>query len=435
MRAAFAWVAVPLLLTGSWTVEARADGPVDAAILPFDGPGAGQAERKVRAALRQRRGQVRLVPNGRVRGALADAGGDPKSDEDFVELARQLDAPALVTGRVTRRGSWWVVRVAVRNGANGSVIEDTAWRDKRAGRLTGRVRRQTWARLGDAFTKAEPADPAPPGQDEEVPPALQSDAPEAEGASEDTEPEKDTPSSGPQAIRLSAGMQLLSRRFGWSDDLFTVLSGYELKAAPAAVVDATWFPGAHFTDGAFAHVGLHVRYMRAFGLKSEPSINREGTSFDTRADQLELGLTGRIPLGKTELGVDAEYSRYRFELQVPEDVQRRPLTDADYESLRLGAGLSYRADTWFRLDLELAYLFLIDMGEIATEQWFPRAEGGGVNGRIVAAFPIDWGLEVRLAAELHRFFFDLNPRPGDPWVAGGAVDQAWALGLEVGWRK
>ncbi|MFW5925897.1 MAG: hypothetical protein ACOCV4_07000 [Myxococcota bacterium] len=442
MRLAWACAAVPLLLAGASSAEARARGPADVAILPFDGPGADQAERQVRRALRSHGGQVRVVPAGRVRGALAGTDGESPSDEDFVDLSRQLEASALVTGRVARRGRRWIVRVEVRNGADGATLEDTVWRDSRAGRLTARVGRQAWARLGAAFTRAEPAEPAEPasrtvaGQDEEVPPALEDDPSEGERTPTDsTDSEDGAPGSRPQAVRLSAGLQLLSRRFDWSDDLFGVLSSYELKAAPAAVIDATWFPGAHFTDGAFAHVGLHARYVRAFGLQSEPSINREGTSFDTRADQLEVGLTGRIPLGKTELGVDAEYGRYRFDLQVPEDVQRRPLTDADYQSLRFGAALSYEADTWFRLDLELAYLFLIDMGEIATESWFPRADGGGVNGRVVAAFPIDWGLEVRVAAELNRFFFDLDPRPGDPWIAGGAVDQAWALGLEVGWRK
>jgi hypothetical protein len=54
-----------------------------------------------------------------------------------------------------------------------------------------------------------------------------------------------------------------------------------------------------------------------------------------------------------------------------------------------------------------------------------------VDGRIVTVFITP---PVRLMGEMRRFFFDMRPEPGDARVAGGAVDEVWSAGLELGWR-
>ena len=43
-------------------------------------------------------------------------------------------------------------------------------------------------------------------------------------------------------------------------------------------------------------------------------------------------------------------------------------------------------------------------------------------------------LDVRLATDLRRYFFKFNPEVGDPYVAGGAVDQYPGLSLLLGVR-
>jgi hypothetical protein len=96
--------------------------------------------------------------------------------------------------------------------------------------------------------------------------------------------------------------------------------------------------------------------------------------------------------------------------------------------------VSYEAQRWFRLDLMAGYLHPFSFGELGGDDWFPRVRGGGVDGRVVTAFVTPSGVEVRVVGELRRMFMDMRSEPGDAWVAGGAVDQVWSAGLELGWR-
>ncbi|MBL9016862.1 MAG: hypothetical protein JNL83_21925, partial [Myxococcales bacterium] len=42
-------------------------------------------------------------------------------------------------------------------------------------------------------------------------------------------------------------------------------------------------------------------------------------------------------------------------------------------------------------------------------------------------------LDVQARLDLRRYFFAMNPEPGDPWIAGGATDQYFggAIGFAV----
>jgi hypothetical protein len=48
-----------------------------------------------------------------------------------------------------------------------------------------------------------------------------------------------------------------------------------------------------------------------------------------------------------------------------------------------------------------------------------------------AAFEIASGFEARLEGSYRRFFYAMNPRPGDPFVAGGALDEFWGAEAKV----
>ena len=58
----------------------------------------------------------------------------------------------------------------------------------------------------------------------------------------------------------------------------------------------------------------------------------------------------------------------------------------------------------------------------------------GLQGEAAVAFAITPDLEVRATAGLRRYGFDMNSKPGDLWVAGGAIDQLMWGGLGLAYR-
>jgi hypothetical protein len=68
-----------------------------------------------------------------------------------------------------------------------------------------------------------------------------------------------------------------------------------------------------------------------------------------------------------------------------------------------------------------SYLGVLSTGPLGT--YFTRARVGGVEGRAGAAYTLARGVELSLEASYTRFFYSLNPQPGDAYVAGGALDQ------------
>jgi TolB-like protein len=427
-------IAAVTALVLAWGAGVQAqDAPVPVAILPFTGPSASQAEQRLRVAL-GRRAEVQVIGRPAIRRAVA-AAPVLRTDAHHAELARSLEATALVEGQIHREGGRFVLQVQVREGRSGAVVHEVTWRDPQAGRVTLKLLRTAWSQLGDAILDARPPKAARPAAPTPAPPDTERPPRPATAASESAAPEA-APAEGaarPPAFLLSTGFYLTSRRFAYRDDLFGTLSGYRLGAAPAFGFDAQWYPGAHFTDGALANLGLHLRWVRAFGLQSRPSVDTDGSRYDTRFGRIEGGARARIPLEAAELFAELGFGAQRFQVSLPEQ-SSVTLPDVHYRYARIEAGLGYRLSTALRLDLAGAYLRPFGLGELGSEGWFPRATGHGVDLRGALALQVAAGLEVRLALELRRMFFAMNPEPGDPWVAGGAVDQVWMAGAELGYR-
>jgi len=81
----------------------------------------------------------------------------------------------------------------------------------------------------------------------------------------------------------------------------------------------------------------------------------------------------------------------------------------------------------------LAYLAVTDAGEIGEDDWFPRLSVAGIEATLEAGYVLPDGLSLRLGVDLRRYFYSLNPEPGDAWIAGGALDQYVAGQLGAVW--
>jgi hypothetical protein len=231
--------------------------------------------------------------------------------------------------------------------------------------------------------------------------------------------------SRPVALRLSVGGRAFSRRFYFTDDLFGALGGYRLRLAPSALVDAEWYPAAHVTSGPASAVGLSLGAEYALGLSSEAP---DGTVHSTRVQRLRASLQVRLRPGAVELTPFAGFVWQAFSVA---DVPGLPLPDVDIRGIR--AGLAARAPLSGPLGLtaHAAGIYPLSTGELGSSAWFPRMAVGGLDASAGLTFALRRALELRLTGEYFRLWSTLNPEPGDPFIAGGALDFSWGTTLAV----
>jgi hypothetical protein len=74
-------------------------------------------------------------------------------------------------------------------------------------------------------------------------------------------------------------------------------------------------------------------------------------------------------------------------------------------------------------------------GEITSAEYFQRATVMAVDFSLGAAVAIAKGLEVRVSADRRRYFFAMNPMPGDPLIVGGAVDDNYGITAAIAFRR
>jgi hypothetical protein len=251
------------------------------------------------------------------------------------------------------------------------------------------------------------------------------DQAEPEASATDVSP----PRHSPLEVEASAGN--LSRSFAYSEDLTNALRSYSAPSGLLLAGDLAWFPAAHFTSQAPAHLGLTGHF--ALGL---PQSTAEGIG--ASAMQWRAGLVGRVPFAGGRLAPEGlvlgrvEGGQHRFVVDAdPSGATLIPGVEYDYLRVALGARLNLSQRVL--VELEAGARFPFDEGEIAGPEWFPRAQATGLDGRLRlgASFgPVD----VLLGAAHERYFFSFDPTPEGPnpaGVAAGATDEYWAFTLGV----
>lgn len=263
--------------------------------------------------------------------------------------------------------------------------------------------------------------------DNELPPGMapsQERDNENEALALEAHPDQEEPSTRrPQAFDLSIGARVGSRHFGYNDSL-PGLRGYNLGPSPSLAFEGRWYPGAHFSDGALANIGLDVRAEMMVGVSSE---NSSGQKFDTSSHAFGIGLRGRVPLGALELGAVFGFGQHQFGLADAGTVDPG-VPSIVHNFIRAGLEGRYQLIPPLAIQLRASYLFGLGLGELADKSWFPHASGDGVEAELAFRFNITRGFGVELAAGLQRYFMSLNPEPTDMSVqkllrvAGGALD-------------
>ncbi|MET0385035.1 MAG: hypothetical protein ABW321_03700 [Polyangiales bacterium] len=269
---------------------------------------------------------------------------------------------------------------------------------------------------------AEPDDELPPGvaaHDDEKPDS-------SEALAMETQADQEEPTTAfPPAFDIGVGAAIGTRSFGYNDSL-PGLRTYSLGPSPNLAFHGHWYPAAHFSAGALAHLGLDVRADMLVGVSSK---DKTGQEFSTSSYGLGIGLRARIPLDKLELGVVAGFGQRSFGLSSSSGVDPE-VPDVTHNFLRLGGEGRYQLFRLLAVQLRAAFLLGLGLGELTDRlNWFPHATGNGVEGEIGFQLNVTQLVAVELAFGLQRYFMSLNPEMTDTAVveqrrvAGGALDK------------
>jgi hypothetical protein len=114
-------------------------------------------------------------------------------------------------------------------------------------------------------------------------------------------------------------------------------------------------------------------------------------------------------------------------------VARVNIPNVRYGAIRAGLTGAVEIIKPLSVELGLAYQGVLSSGEIGSATYFQHAQVGGADFTLSVAYRIIPNLEARLTAEYQRYWFTLNPNPGDPWIAGGALDEYKSVRVTVAW--
>lgn len=244
---------------------------------------------------------------------------------------------------------------------------------------------------------------------------------------EETAPEVDDqedPTDRPSPLDAMLLFRVFGRRLEYQDDPSGNLREYDLGLGPSLGGELHWYPGAHFTDGVAANIGLELRLESAVGISSETP---QGEELGTGSFQLGVGIRGRIPLGSHELGILLGYGKHTFSVDPPEGSEVGLVPDVDYNFLRMGADGRIEIVDRLALGLRAAFLLVLSEGAITSQSWFSNGSANGIEAQADVRYALLPPLELRLGATWQRYFYDMGSTPEDAAmgrpVAGGAVDQ------------
>lgn len=225
----------------------------------------------------------------------------------------------------------------------------------------------------------------------------------------------------------SLAFEVGGRRFVYSDPITSNARDYDVFGAPTVAAGVEIYPAATTTIPFVKDLGLTGSFARAFGISS---ATKAGTKLGTTWMRAGGGLRARFRPGSTTgpmIGINGGISFNTFTFDAPPN-----LADAapgvTYVSLR--GGVDARIPFWrMALLLDVGYDGALSAGTVHDR--FTGATVGGLDGGAGFAFLIASGFEARLTAHYTRYFYAFDPVPGDPHVAGGAVDELLGLGIGV----
>jgi hypothetical protein len=400
------------------------------------------------------------------------AKGGLDSNDSYQALAKDMSLSAIVSGEVGKKKA----KLTVRNGADGAVIGEGSFAGANPKKLAVEVAKTFWRRLGSAVDRGRvPAGAKKPGKaavaaapednedDKEAAAAVadksdekddkaeekeakeeKSKAKDSDKASAKSEKEEDkaeeekprkkrkkaddeesTAAGGPalRALDLFVGVHLFKRDLTYNQNVGpNKLRPYSLPAT-TLYAGTVFYPGAlGGGTGVAANLGLDVSAELGFKITSKTST---GAQFPTTVHDFAGGLRFRIPLGGGEVALLGTFGEHAFVLKSGPNASRPDLLpdlpDTVYRYARFGA-MARAPIGKFSVFGGAAYRLVLSPGQI-KDNYFKNLKVAGIDGTAGIGYQVLPAIELRAAFDIRRYGYTFNPKPGDTYIVGGAIDQ------------
>ncbi|MBE2252345.1 MAG: hypothetical protein IAE78_22615 [Myxococcus sp.] len=381
------------------------------------------------------------------------------SDAPTAKEVRSITTPAKALAVVLARpaGDAWTVTVL--NGADGTPLETQTFRAAARKPLKALPKNVTGALMLACATGQAPGAQAAPVAEapavtttpSKVEPAKSEPAastrttPRAEVAAKSKDPEPSpvtsvtdepstpsTPSEHP-AIRAGIGFRGFGRSLSWAGDPDQALARYALPFATAIALDATWYPGAHFTSGLAANLGLAFSGDVGVGISSKQDSSR----FGTRYDRFRVSAAFRQPFGSVfSVEAVAGFSTQSFSIDpvAANDGSARPsIPSVTFNGPRAGVGVRLVKLGPVGIDVMGGFTVLAWTGELGSDAYFKRAGGFGVDAGGGVSVELVENIQLRAGLDWTRYFLTLRPEEGARFTAPSAADQYLGGSVALHW--
>lgn len=235
------------------------------------------------------------------------------------------------------------------------------------------------------------------------------------------------------ALRVGVGAGGFNRSFAWQGNPSPSLATANQPFSGNLSVDASWFPGAHFTSNFLSGLGVFLTGDFGLGMVSRVQESR----FAHSASRLRFGALVRFSLGdRVTPFLHVGYARQELttSLYAINDASVRPnIPDVLFNGFRGGVGVRLRIVGTVELDVVGGFMSVAGKGELGSDRYFPQATaiaadaGGGVSVEIAPH------LRLRGGAEWQRFFVTLNAADSSTFFARTASDQYITATARLEW--
>jgi hypothetical protein len=415
---------IGLLFAAGWAGTASA-AACRVAVFPFKGQLAAEMQDIIVASLP---GKCLAVP-GSGRGS-------------YPEVSKRLGVGGIVEGRITK-DRLWHLRLWVRTNGDSGELQRAVWGGRRMRDLIVAVQRGAPTSMREMLRGALYGEMALPGAGPVATAAPEggSSEPSGSGGAESKSTGRSRPaaaesedppgvsksggdSSRPSMLEMSVGPRVISRTFTYTDNL-SGLPGYTLGSALAVAASAEFYPTAG--SGRTVDVGAAGWFESTVGAKTA----QNGAARDTRQRAYYLGGRVRIPARNFLFALGADYGQHEFAIDADSETV---IPNVRYSFVR--PSLAMRVETGGNLSLGItaAYLNILSVAGLNDRSRFPRITAVGAEVDAFVGYAIDEKLELRVVADLRHYATDMHVAVGDPYIAGGALDEHFGGSVLITYR-
>jgi hypothetical protein len=392
-----------------------------------------------------------------------------ESDDGFQKVAKELALTAIVTGEVGKKRA----KIAVHDGRDGALLGQAAFPGANPRKIAAEVARAFWSKLGGEIErgrvptgakKTQKVVAEAPEDDESAPDAGDDAESKPKVAERENASDEKSPADGDGGSRRSGDSEgddnvvreTASAAESPSDVLPTfegfiapigtnralayhqnysptALRNYDLPLAAATALHVVWYPMSALP------LGIEAGIEQAFGLRSAAGADGSalaGKTFGNSVHEYEAGLRYRFPFGVGhQVWISGVGGEHAFVFTSPSDCSgcraMLQIPDTVYRYARPGIGLRLEIPGDFSLTLGGGYRYVFNNGGVHLDGFFPRRTVGGVDAELALGYRVTRNVEIRGSGQLRRYFYDMHSKAGDSFIAGGAIDQYWTIGLGV----